>query len=181
MTAKTYSTAANARRAARQSGLIDGTYTITEADGRFTFAVVEQQEEPMETPDETVEVGSEGEEVLDLTTMNTLEANRATSSIKKPVRYVHDRCAELHAENPSIRRKDVVATLVAEGIAYYTARTQVQVWKKAHPNGVAPAALQPEVEEEVVDPDVLVLDGGALIDDQLHQEAEREIDALVAE
>jgi len=35
---------------------------------------------------------------------------------------------------PGARRKDVIAACVAKGVAYYTARTQYQLWLTAHRN-----------------------------------------------
>ena len=103
------------------------------------------------------------DEVLDLTKMNTLAANRGQSTVRKPVRAVHTKCAELLAANPSMRRKDLIQACVDSGITYYTARTQVQEFLKAHRGGIAPEALQPEPEPVEEDPDTLCFDGQALL------------------
>lgn len=55
---------------------------------------------------------------------NTLEANRGESTVEKPVAVVH----RLADEMPGARRKDVIQAAVDAGVAFYTARTQYQVW-----------------------------------------------------
>lgn len=50
------------------------------------------------------------------------------SKIKKPCYRVWDIADEM----TDARRKDVIAACVAEGIAFYTARTQYQLWKQAN-------------------------------------------------
>lgn len=57
---------------------------------------------------------------------NTLEANRAHSTVEKPVARVHRICAEM----VGAPRKEVIARCVAEGVNIHTAKTQYQVWNK---------------------------------------------------
>jgi len=50
------------------------------------------------------------------------------SSIERPCKRVWAIADEMFAANPQMKRKDVLARCVAEGIAFYTARTQYQQW-----------------------------------------------------
>lgn len=60
-----------------------------------------------------------------------MQANRnVESKVESPVRAMWDLCDSM-VEN---RRKDVIAAAVAKGIAYYTARTQYQLWLTAYRN-----------------------------------------------
>lgn len=91
---------------------------------------------------------------------------RGMSEVDGPVSYVWHRCAELAAEadakgEPRMRRKDVIALLVEEGVAFYTARTQYQSWFAATGNGSKPVSevpvedlpkkMRPADEEDEVD------------------------------
>ncbi len=59
-------------------------------------------------------------------------ANRLRkSTIEKPTKRVWTLAEEYHAANPDAKRKDVIAHCVAQGIAFYTARTQYQAWRTA--------------------------------------------------
>lgn len=63
---------------------------------------------------------------------------RGRSTREGPVSYVWHRCDQLVAAVPAEarpRRKDLLALLQKEGIAYYTARTQIQSWSKATNKG----------------------------------------------
>jgi len=88
---------------------------------------------------------------------------RGMSEVDSPVAYVWLRCAELAAAADAkgekrMRRKDVIALLVEEGVTFYTARTQYQSWFSATRNGeipveevsadVLPRVMQPKEEEE---------------------------------
>lgn len=88
-------------------------------------------------------------------------ALRGRSSTDEPVAYVWHRCDQLAQaatkEKPMPRRKDVIALLQNEGVAFYTARTQFQAWFSATDKGrrrVADLAQEDlpksmrEVEEE---------------------------------
>lgn len=66
-------------------------------------------------------------------TVNTLKANRDQSIVDKPVKRVHEIASQMYQQaldeqKPEPRRKDVMQACVDAGIAYYTARTQYQVW-----------------------------------------------------
>jgi hypothetical protein len=80
---------------------------------------------------------------------SAVNAKRGNSSATSPVRVVHDLASQMlaasghplgHAENKHLRSR-VVAAAQAAGVAYYTARTQFQVWYKKQTN--APAPLTP--------------------------------------
>ena len=49
------------------------------------------------------------------------------SSVTNPCLLVHNICDEMCGQ-PGIKRKDVIAACVEQGVAYYTARTQYQNW-----------------------------------------------------
>ena len=51
------------------------------------------------------------------------------STVEKPCTVVWDIAEKMTKENPSVRRKDVIAECEAAGVAHYTARTQYQIWK----------------------------------------------------
>jgi hypothetical protein len=51
-----------------------------------------------------------------------------TSTIDSPCAFVHEMAAKMHAANPDVRRKDVVAACIAAGVNRSTARTQYQIW-----------------------------------------------------
>jgi hypothetical protein len=53
-----------------------------------------------------------------------LAKSRRKSKEDGPVAFVHDYLDE----HPKLRRSEAIAALEEEGIAYYTARTQFQVW-----------------------------------------------------
>lgn len=76
-----------------------------------------------------------------------------TSLVQNPVRRAHEIATEMFREaaankQPAPRRKDVVARMQAEGIAYYTARTQYQVWYKVTERGTKLPEPAPAAEEQ---------------------------------
>ena len=60
---------------------------------------------------------------------------RNASTVESPTRRVWAIADELHAANPDVRRKDIMAACEAAGIAFFTARTQIQKWMKAKKEG----------------------------------------------
>lgn len=58
------------------------------------------------------------------------------STIERPTKTVWHIADEMSAANPQVRRKDVIAECVRQGVAFYTARTQYQQWL-ATKNGTA--------------------------------------------
>lgn len=60
-----------------------------------------------------------------------MQANRnTTSTVENPVRAMWDLCDAMTGS----KRKDVIAAAVEQGINYYTARTQYQLWLTAWRN-----------------------------------------------
>jgi hypothetical protein len=55
----------------------------------------------------------------------------AKSTVDNPVQMVHQLVAEMKKANPQVTRKELMAACEAKGVAYYTARTQVQRALKA--------------------------------------------------
>lgn len=51
------------------------------------------------------------------------------SSVVRPTKLVWQICDDMKAANPSVTRKEILAECERRGIAFYTARTQYQVWK----------------------------------------------------
>lgn len=58
------------------------------------------------------------------------ETRFTESKVENPVRAMWDLCDN----NVNMRRKDVIALAVEQGISYYTARTQYQLWLTAYRN-----------------------------------------------
>jgi len=56
---------------------------------------------------------------------------RHRSEMGGATKLVWDLCDQATAVNPNVTRKELMALCEATGIAYYTARTQIQLWKKA--------------------------------------------------
>lgn len=62
---------------------------------------------------------------------------RGKSAVLSPVKRVW----QIVDDNAGMARKDLLALCLAEGIAYYTARTQIQVRTKAHKDAAAAATV----------------------------------------
>lgn len=74
---------------------------------------------------------------------------RGRSQIQAPVSAVWELADEMvagAADGKKARRKDVVAAAVAQGIAFYTARTQYQAWFQASHRGTRRLAEIPQDE-----------------------------------
>jgi hypothetical protein len=54
---------------------------------------------------------------------------RRKSEIVRPTKLVWDICDAVRKANPEATRKEILEECERRGIAYYTARTQYQVWK----------------------------------------------------
>lgn len=67
------------------------------------------------------------------------------STHSTPVKMVHAIAEAMLKQDPSTRRTDIVKFCVSQGIAFYTARTQVQVYLKATKNDREAAAKQAEL------------------------------------
>ncbi len=104
---KLYAVKSSAIRAAKASGLAQ--YEIIEQDGQFGFRPIEG---------EALEVQPE--------TPAPVAKARNASTVESPVKRVW----AIADSMPDAKRKDVIAACVAEGIAFFTARTQYQKWKQ---------------------------------------------------
>lgn len=128
---KTYASKSSAVRAARKSGLADGEYSIFEtADGQWcyeaeTVVIPEEPTDPEKAADAQM-VADAAAEAGDAVADNIVRK----SSIERPTKKVWDIAEAMFAANPDTRRKDVIAECVRQGIAFYTARTQYQVWSQ---------------------------------------------------
>lgn len=138
---KTYSTKANAIRAAKAAGLEQ--YEIVEQDGQFGFRPIEADDASEGEALEAMEQEC-GEAPADEPQPEEVPAEEApvakvrnASTVESPTRRVWAIADELHAANPDVRRKDIMAACEAAGIAFFTARTQIQKWMKAKKEGAA--------------------------------------------
>lgn len=113
----TYANKSNARRAAKAAAAKAGHnfdhYSITQTpDGLFTYSY--------EAPAAPAKRST-----------NKVPASiRRVSETEAPCNTVHYIASKLFAANPDTKRRDVLAACEKAGIAYYTARTQYQVWRE---------------------------------------------------
>lgn len=130
-----YASRSSAVRAAKKAGLSVGEFEIIEEAGKFGFRAVEANEVEEQVVEETA-----SKEVEETSEESAKEKKKATpkiddrlrmSTIEAPSKRVWEIAEQMKAENPNVRRKDVIAACVEQGIAYYTARTQYQLWYKA--------------------------------------------------
>ncbi len=127
---KTYSTKANANRAAKNAGLENGTFNVLEIDGRFIIECTAHTAEKTELPAPPAEVIVPAELLETQTEMDLAVAEevvtqeKAKSEIKNPVKAVWEIADKMWGQ----RRKDIIAACVEAGIAYNTARTQYQAY-----------------------------------------------------
>lgn len=139
---KTYTAKSSAHRAAKQAGLTKDQYEIIEIDGQFGYRLLEEDPSVMEPVQE--EPAAEVTEQLEAVQQPAVEPAteevkpakaklevKHRSEIPRPTKTVWHIADQMHAENPNVRRKDVIAECVRRGIAYYTARTQYQQWLAA--------------------------------------------------
>lgn len=152
---KTYTTKSNARRAAKAAGFTtEGQdFNIVEAhteDGSG-FRFVPLNPAPVEEARVFADADNNGagakllvapaevpveELVVEEGAAPVVKARNA-STVESPTRRVWAIADELHAANPDVRRKDIMAACEAAGIAFFTARTQIQKWMKAKKEGAA--------------------------------------------
>jgi len=149
-----YASKSSAIRAAKKAGLSTGEYEIIEKAGKFGFRAIkaDEVEEPVAeeaAPEEVNETSVEPtkEEATSKRKKKQSTKKEATSkeeqstkkevvmlrksTIESPSKRVWEIAEQMKAANPNVRRKDVIAACVEQGIAYYTARTQYQLWFKA--------------------------------------------------
>ena len=149
---KTYSTKANANRAAKTAGLEAGTFNVIEIDGRFAIQVIEADlfdeaqadAEYKALQARQAEIAQEAEEAAALwlaafvpynpqlllpapkKVKKSTESLPRESVIDNPVKMVWEIADRMWGQ----RRKDIIAECVRLGIAYNTARTQYQAFYK---------------------------------------------------
>ena len=149
---KTYSTKANANRAAKNHGLETGTFNVLEIDGRFILEVIktdlfdeaQAEAEYLALQARQDELKIEAELAASLWLADFVPYNpqlllpapkkvkKSTESlpresvISNPVKMVWEIADRMWGQ----RRKDIIAECVRLGIAYNTARTQYQAFYK---------------------------------------------------
>ncbi|VEF17239.1 hypothetical protein [Stutzerimonas stutzeri] len=140
---KTYTTKANAIRAAKQAGWVPGDYEIIEVGDRFGYRLNEAEDasegealEAMEQERDEAPADEPQPEEVPAEEAPVAKVRNA-STVESPTRRVWAIADELHAANPDVRRKDIMAACEAAGIAFFTARTQIQKWMKAKKEGAA--------------------------------------------
>lgn len=149
---KTYSTKANAIRAAKAAGWVPGDYEIIEVGDKFGYQLneaedtsegealeaMEQERDEAQNPDAPeVQAEAPADEPQPEEAPEPVVKTRNASTIESPTRKVWAIADELRAANPDVRRKDIMAACEAAGIAFFTARTQIQKWMKAKKEGAA--------------------------------------------
>jgi len=136
-----YASKSSAIRAAKKAGLSTGEYEIIEKAGKFGFRAikadeVEEQVAKEAAPEKVDETSVEPtkEEATSKEKQSTKKevVMLRKSIIESPSKRVWEIADQMKAANPNVRRKDVIAACVEKGIAYYTARTQYQLWFKAN-------------------------------------------------
>lgn len=136
---KLYAVKSSAIRAAKAAGLEQ--YEIVEQDGQFgfrpieaddasegeTLEAMEQERDEAQNPDapEVPEEAPADEPQQEEAPAPVVKARNA-STVESPVKRVW----AIADSMPEAKRKDVIAACVAEGIAFFTARTQYQKWKQ---------------------------------------------------
>jgi len=141
-----YASKSSAIRAAKKAGLSTGEYEIIEEAGKFGFRTIKADEVEEQVAEEAAP------EKVDKTSVKPTKKKQSTkkeatskeeqstkkevvrlrkSTIESPSKRVWEIAEQMKAANPNVRRKDVIAACVEQGIAYYTARTQYQLWFKA--------------------------------------------------
>ena len=146
---KTYSTKANANRAAKSQGLEAGTFNVIEIDGRFAIQVIEAdlfdeaEAEYKALQTRQAEIAQEAEEAAaswlaafvpynpqllpaPKKVKKSTESLPRESAVDNPVKMVWEIADRMWGQ----RRKDIIAECVRLGIAYNTARTQYQAFYK---------------------------------------------------
>jgi hypothetical protein len=113
---------------------------LPEDDGHMSNAEVEAASPTPEAPPEGVTspmLAGIGKQVEQTNGPDILRK----SAIESPCQFVWQTCEDMRlGQTDGARRKDVLAACTAAGVAFYTARTQIQLWKKAKDAPVDPLA-----------------------------------------
>lgn len=129
---KLYAAKSSAIRTAKAAGLEQ--YEIIEQDGQFGFRPIEAEDasegealDAMEQErDEAQNPDAPADEPQPEEAPAPVVKARNASTVESPVKRVW----AIADSMPDAKRKDVIAACVAEGIAFFTARTQYQKWKQ---------------------------------------------------
>lgn len=134
-----YASKSSAIRAAKKAGLSTGEYEIIKKAGKFGFRAIKADEVEEQVPEEEAapkrsprrkQPKKEATSKEQSTKKEVVMLRKST--IESPSKRVWEIAEQMKAANPNVRRKDVIAACVEQGIAYYTARTQYQLWFKAN-------------------------------------------------
>lgn len=134
---KLYTVKSSAHRAAKQAGFEKDQYEIIEQDGQFGFRPIEAEDASEGEALEAMEQERDEAQNPDAPEVRADEPQpeeapapvvktRNASTVESPVKRVW----AIADSMPEAKRKDVIAACVAEGIAFFTARTQYQKWKQ---------------------------------------------------
>ncbi len=151
---KTYELRSSAVRAAKNAGLKDEEFEVVKvwqkggksswqftAKGESTGAVA--TEDVPAVAIENVSPSSETGAATEVPTAEPVPQAEPTpepvakvervreSTIEKPTKAVWTIADEMKAANPNVTRKEIVDECIRRGVAFYTARTQYQRWRKA--------------------------------------------------
>jgi hypothetical protein len=122
---KAYSTKANARRAARQQlgeeAVEDQDFELMEIGEQYGYRVLVDG-----LADNTQGETDEAATGLTDAAPTAVTKPRTKSTVANPVQLVW----ALANSMPRAKRKDIIAACVEQGVAFYTARTQYQLWKR---------------------------------------------------
>lgn len=122
-----YSSLSNAKRAAKAAGLQPGAYKLDATSGKHRIVLLPPKAEPKPAPKaRTAPPNRKAERVAKTQPKAAVEVRRE-SACEKPTKRVWDIASSM----PGKKRGDVLAACEAQGIAYYTARTQYQLWRSA--------------------------------------------------
>ncbi|MBI5070373.1 MAG: hypothetical protein HZB56_19225 [Deltaproteobacteria bacterium] len=146
---KTYELRSSAIRAARNAGLADDAFDVIKVwqkGGKSSWRYVAKGESPVATEESSGPADEQGStpeaqapalaeppaaiEVPPVVTEPTADRVRE-STIEKPTKAVWAIADEMKAANTAVTRKEIVNECVRRGVAFYTARTQYQLWRKS--------------------------------------------------
>jgi hypothetical protein len=125
--AKFYTNKSNAKRAAIAAGLdADKLELVTNKEGQFRYIQIDEAETPMVAEAiATAQANADkiANNALATKTIGGIPVTRE-STVERPTKQVW----HIADEMKGAKRKEVLDACVKAGIAYYTARTQYQLW-----------------------------------------------------
>lgn len=127
---KTWSSKSNVRRGMKPQ--VEGVdyEIVAEGGGQFSVRSLKAQPEQPKQVEAPVTAAKQVEGSEKATPKPAADVH-GKSTAETPTKLVHAIAEMMHKENPKVRRKDVIAECVKQGIAFYTARTQYQQWYQA--------------------------------------------------